>query len=408
MTSTSCREAADAVLARCLAGDPPEALPSCLLEEPCAQALFGILVEGLADRFEPALCDAYARLFAGALGHVIPAWDTPSLIARYERVRRPRPVCGELQRVFVLSRVTLGADVAVTSVLLAAAIQRFPHSEIFFTGPAKNFALFAGNPRIRHAPLEYRRGSLTERFTAGMELRKFVDAPGNLVIDPDSRLTQLGLLPVCAEENYYFFESRARGSATDRNLPELAADWAEEILGVPGARPFLALGQGPTDPSAIAISLGVGDNAAKRIPDPFEPELLSLLARTGLRLAIDRGAGGAEAERVARALAISGATAATWNGSFAGFARIIAASRLYVGYDSAGQHVAAASGVPLITVFAGFPSLRFFSRWRPKSESSQVVRMDHPDPAEALLRLRDALQIALPKHESRPGAPVAS
>jgi len=303
--------------------------------------------------------------------------------------------------------VTLGADVAVTSVLLAAAKQRFPHSEILFTGPAKNFELFASDPRIRHAPLDYRRGSLTERLTAGMELRNFVDAPGTIVIDPDSRLTQLGLLPVCAEENYYFFESRARGSATDLNLPELAADWAEEILGVPGARPFLALGQVPPDPPAIAISLGVGDNPAKRIPDPFEPELLSLLARTGFRLAIDMGAGGAEAERVARALELSGATAATWNGSFAGFARIIAASRLYLGYDSAGQHVAAACGVPLISIFAGFPSLRFFSRWRPNGESSQVVRMDHPDPAEALLRLRDALQAALPPQRNGSGPSLA-
>ncbi len=40
-------------------------------EEPCGQALFGILVEGLADRFEPALCDAYARLFSQAVAHAM-------------------------------------------------------------------------------------------------------------------------------------------------------------------------------------------------------------------------------------------------------------------------------------------------------------------------------------------------
>jgi ADP-heptose:LPS heptosyltransferase len=223
------------------------------------------------------------------------------------------------------------------------------------------------------------------------------------VIDPDSRLTQLGLLPVCAEENYYFFESRARGSATELNLPELAAEWAEEILEVPGARPFVALGQGPRNPATIAVSLGVGENPAKRIPGPFEAELLSLLAQTGMRLAVDAGAGGAEAERVAQAIESSGVTATTWNGSFAGFARIIAAASLYAGYDSAGQHVAAACGVPLISVFAGFPSLRFFSRWRPKSQSCQVIRMDRPDPAEALLRVRDALEAALPKARKNDG-----
>ena len=43
------------MLEQCIAGNPPVELPRILLEEPCAQALFGILVEGLGDRFEPAL-----------------------------------------------------------------------------------------------------------------------------------------------------------------------------------------------------------------------------------------------------------------------------------------------------------------------------------------------------------------
>ena len=36
-----------------------------------------------------------------------------------------------------------------------------------------------------------------------------------------------------------------------------------------------------------------------------------------------------------------------WEGSFAGFAAHIQKSKFYVGYDSAGGHVAAACGVPL-------------------------------------------------------------
>jgi hypothetical protein len=122
LRSTSCRWVAEKVFANCLAGTPPKKLPRCLLEEPSAQALFGIVVEGLADRFEPALADTYARLFAEALASTDSGWDVVSLLARYERVRRPRPISGRPpHRVLVLSRVTLGADVAVTSVLLAAA-----------------------------------------------------------------------------------------------------------------------------------------------------------------------------------------------------------------------------------------------------------------------------------------------
>ena len=121
MTSTSCNEIAKELLDQCLAGKPPDRLPPPLLSEPCAQALFGIWVEGLADRFEPALCDTYVRLFAQAVAHRDQTVDARELAARYQRIRRVRPATINPRRVFVLSRVTLGAEVAVTSVLMAAA-----------------------------------------------------------------------------------------------------------------------------------------------------------------------------------------------------------------------------------------------------------------------------------------------
>ena len=385
MTSTSCNEIARELLDQCLAGRPPAELPPALLEEPGGQALFGILVEGLADRFEPRLCDVYARLFSQAVASVDPA----SLVARYQRVRRPRSISGEPHCVFVLSRVTLGADVAVTSVLLAAAKQRFPHAEIVFVGPRKNYELFAGDPRLRHADMAYRRGGLRQRLAVWGPLEALLAAPDSVVIDPDSRLTQLGLLPVCPEDHYHLFESRGYGGETDRALPELAAAWAEETLGVPNAKPYVALERsGSARGTHTAVSLGVGENPAKRIPDPFEERLLALLAAGGAALAIDKGAGGEEAARVDRAVQRSGVKATFWEGSFAGFAAIIAASRLYVGYDSAGQHVAAACGVPLVSIFAGFPAPRMFHRWRPTGERATVIRVDRPDPMETLERVR--------------------
>jgi len=383
LTSTSCREIAQAVLEQCISGRAPERLPRELVEEPCGQALFGILVEGLADRFEPSLCDAYVRLFSQAIEGV----DAGSLIARYERVRRPRPVAGGPRRVFVLSRITLGADVAVTSVLLAAAKQRFPNAEILFTGPQKNYELFAGDPRVHHAPVAYHRGGLSERLAVWDELQDLFAAPDSMVIDPDSRLTQLGILPVCAEDRYYFFESRAYGGDSEATLSQLAGEWAAETLGVVEAKPYVALGTAPPSGPYIAVSFGVGENPAKRLPDPFEEELLALLSRSGTPLYIDRGAGGEEAERVTRAAERSGVSATFWDGSFAGFASIIAGARLYVGYDSAGQHVAAACGVPLIGIFAGFPSPRMFERWRPVGEHCHVIRVDRPDVREVLARV---------------------
>jgi ADP-heptose:LPS heptosyltransferase len=140
----------------------------------------------------------------------------------------------------------------------------------------------------------------------------------------------------------------------------------------------------------IAVSLGVGENPAKRIPDPFEEQLLALLSARA-PLWIDKGAGGEEAARVERAVARSGARATFWDGSFAGFVQIIAGSALYVGYDSAGQHVAAARGVPLVSIFAGFPAPRMFHRWRPSGLRATVIRVEQPLPAEILAQAAHAI-----------------
>jgi ADP-heptose:LPS heptosyltransferase len=391
LASTSCNERAESLLDSCLRGAvwPPELLRG-LVDDDCSEALFRVVAEGLADRFEPALCDIYAALFAEAIA----PGESAALVERYRRVRIPRAVEGRPRRVFVLSRVTLGADVAVTSVILDAAKRRFPAAAVYLAGPRKNWELFAADPRIGHLPINYRRGTLRERLAAWPELRAALAEPGSIVIDPDSRLTQLGLLPVCPEERYYFFESRAYGGDGDDGddaLPELTRRWAEETFGIADAKAYVApFGQAP--PSDITISLGVGENAAKRIPDPFEEELLKLLAQSGAALWIDRGAGGEEAARVERAIRRSGAKVQTWDGSFAGFAAMIARSKLYVGYDSAGQHVAAACGTPLIAVFAGFSCPRMFSRWRPTGPGRiDLIRVDNPDPTLVLDQIRRVL-----------------
>jgi ADP-heptose:LPS heptosyltransferase len=277
-------------------------------------------------------------------------------------------------------------------VLLDAAKRAWPQAEIVFAGPRKNFELFSADPRLTHAVMEYRRGSLPQRLAVWDQLKARADDPGCLILDPDSRLTQLGLLPIGADDRYHLFESRAYGASTELNLPALAAQWSCETLGVPNAAPYIAAGQASRLPASpyIAVSLGVGENPAKRVPDPFEEQLLALLSARA-PLVIDKGAGGEEAARVERAVARSGAGATFWEGSFAGFAQVIAGSSLYVGYDSAGQHVAAACGVPLISIFAGFPASRMFHRWRPCGPRATVIRVEQPLPAEVLAKVAGAL-----------------
>ncbi len=389
MASTSCNDLAQQLLACCLNGERwPDGLLDQLATPDCSDALFHVVVERLADLFEPRLCDVYAEMFSSVLERATGELEAAELVSRYREVRAPRLVAMEPKTVFVLSRVTLGADVAITSVLLDAAKKRFPDARVVLVGGRKSWELFAGDSGIEHAALTYlRSGSVRERLALWPELKQLLGGRDSIVIDPDSRLTQLGLLPVCPNERYRFFESRAYGGDGDDALPVLAALWARQTLGVEGAAPWIAPAQSAEVPGhpLVTMSFGVGENQAKRMADPFEEKLVQRAAQSGAYVLIDQGAGGEEAERVERAIARSGAPPErirSFRGPFAMFASAIAQSDLYIGYDSAGQHVAAARGVPLISIFAGFPSPRFLSRWRPWGKGRiEVIPVSNGDSA---------------------------
>jgi ADP-heptose:LPS heptosyltransferase len=293
--------------------------------------------------------------------------------------------------------VTLGADVAITSVILDAAKQRFPEARIFLAGSRKGWELFEGDSRVEHLPIEYARcGSLRQRLEARHALRRSLLQPQSITIDPDSRLTQLGLVPVCPDADYYFFESRSYGGDGDESLGALTKRWVAETFGIEQGRAYIAPKQQAPGRPMVTISLGVGENPAKRVGDPFEAELLRAIVERGASVLIDKGSGGEEAERVERAVAgLPGERIQCWQGAFAPFASAIASSDLYIGYDSAGQHVAAACGVPLVSVFAGFASPRMLARWRPTGPGPiEIVRVEDMNPRvvlDATLRAVDRL-----------------
>ena len=338
------------VLTRCLHGQP---VPDALLDQALAidegRAFLANVVEPLGDLFEPRLALVYSTLFLRAVERI-----APELRARLRRApSNELPTAAE--RVYVLSRITLGADVAVTSVLMDAAKRRYAHAQIIFVGPRKNYELFETDSRVEHFPAPYARsGSLRDRIAASASLW-FDDG---IVIDPDSRLTQLGLIQVCPNEGYYFFDSRSfEGDSLDR-LPDLAARWARD----PQARPYVSPARPAGDPVEITVSLGVGENLAKRLNDPFEAELMRTLGATGRSVLVDLGGSTEERARVERVLQPG---MRTHDGAFAPFAAEIARSKLFVGYDSAAGHVASACGVPVISIAAGFVSERMAARWRP-------------------------------------------
>lgn len=355
MVSISCEQAAGELLRQCVDGEPWDRdLARTLAQTECADALFRILIEGLADRFEARLCEDYRAIFSLILQLAGRPTDAGAFACQFE----PR-------RIAVLSRVTLGADIAITSVLVDAAHKRFPKAEIWFAGSAKSAELFAGFPWIRHLDVTYRRGAIPQRLEAWRHLSGQFHDEDWLVIDPDSRLTQLGLLPVVDDRRYLFFNSRSYGEDSDASLSTLAKLWAHETLGVEGARGLIAPPAitPPVHTPYAAVSLGTADNPSKQMPPAFEAGLIRELCAHFPNVIVDRGFGADESARVERAVA--GTNATTWSGSFAGFASLIGAASCYVGYDSAGQHAAAAFGTPLVTLFKGYVNERMFARWQP-------------------------------------------
>ena len=430
--------------------------------ESATRAIFASVVEKLADSFEPVSASLYNRIFAQIIQtcrrdsralefdrelNAFGLSTEQDLVDRAEALRSVAGFAMQVERnhsprlVIVLSRVTLGADVAITSVIVERMKTEFPDSEIVLVGGRKTAELFGGDRRLQFRELHYQRsGMLIERLLTWIEVVKCVRQMTSdltdgqyLVVDPDTRLTQLGLLPVTDPQGYLFFPSREYGSSTRRSLTELASDWLDEVFGVAteglpvislrradqeNARRLVSRLRGDASRRVIAMNFGVGENVLKRVGVGFETSLSKRLALEGAALILDKGASLEEAAIVDNILAEVVSEQSTrrvrsieshdhdvverlnknhldadivvWNGGVGMLAGLIGESDLYIGYDSAGQHIAAALAVECIDVFAGYSSLRMVDRWRPTGRAEThlvVVDENSEDLVERCVRL---------------------
>ena len=417
-------------------------------------AIFASLVEPLADSFEPSAVTAYNRAFSQLIQHCresdegrvfdselrgLNLLTEDDLFRRAEYRQRSSNLIGsggEMKRVILLSRVTLGADVAITSVIFERMKRRFPDAEIVLVGGSKATELFGGDSRLSFKAVGYQRaGRLIERLSAWLEVletaRALTEGLGQeeyLIVDPDSRLTQLGLLPLSRSSNeksspaasressYIFFPSREYGGSTSQSLAQLASAWLNSVLDEDDTTlPRVALNGADVEIAGalvtrlrvqrrpiVSINFGVGENPAKGLGEQFENGLVRSLLEDGVAVILDRGVGEEEARRAdavirhIRACKRSvveieegnlrqvlsgdslGAELLVWSGRIGLLAALIGESDLYIGYDSAGQHIAAALGVDCIDVMAGFSSPRMIDRWRPtgSAETRVIVARD--------------------------------
>lgn len=425
-------------------------MPDNRLRDLGQTAIFTSIVERLSDSFEPAHVPFYDRIFAQIIeycrrqpgGEVLDGTLNRfgihcehDLIVRKNRAASNRSIASGrdvVKQAFVVSRVTLGADVAVTSVIVQCLAAVLPNAQITLIGPARIGELYNNIPRFRTLPLTYDRyGSLMDRLRNWIQLVRGIDAERHgcspseyIIVDPDSRLTQLGLLPLTQDEDRYFlFESRSYRKPQKERLGELTAEWCREVFQhEPGAYPFVRLSvedaergrrycgwlRSHSPRGVVSFNFGVGENERKQLPLEFEIQLaLQTLAR-GYAVVIDKGVG-AEQDRATQVVdhlraagkktfqltasnadsltvadLLADTKALTWQGSAGAFAGLIASADLYVGYDSAFQHIAAALGVPVIDIFTRADDDRFIDRWTPHSQSPvKVVKLTPSTPSYA-------------------------
>jgi ADP-heptose:LPS heptosyltransferase len=389
-------------------------------------ALFSGLIEPLNDSFTPAGRAVYARVFGHLVWHI--AQRTPALIsslsefgvssesallARHQRLRtQPSAPPATANKIVVLSRVTIGADILLSSVVLQRVRQKYPAAEIVLLGDGKLAGLFGGMSGVRVRALSYaRRGPLQERLLSWLTVRDAIrEENPDLVIAPDSRLDQLGLLPVCAENKYLLWENTQAEDHECQSLALLLDGFLSRHFALPATPVILprvslapavadvrkklqrAFGSAPL----VAVKLDHGGNPAKSLPRAGEIALLKELQQRGWRILLDRGFGNDELINSDALISAMGWTAydiddsgkglgqpletlsdgqlaqnqvIRFHGSIAGWAAALACCQHAVSYDSVGHHLAGALGVPVTVIFTGFSDPGFPIAWGPQGQA---------------------------------------
>ncbi|OHB79456.1 MAG: hypothetical protein A2Z25_07605 [Planctomycetes bacterium RBG_16_55_9] len=431
-----------------------------------SSALFGIIVEELCDDYEEMPVETYSRVMSQVISYCrklpegalldkrLTDFGMTTFDALFHRAnlihsRKHTYDAGKSPaKVILLSRVTIGADVAILSVMIQRLMKIFPDAEIVVIGDAKLEGLFGGHPGIRICRLDYaRRGGLFERFSSwhrALDILGREMPPGSerdvLLIDPDSRVSQLGVLPFTHGENYLFFNSRTCDSSS-RNLcmAELANRWMSDVFGTSGfcypaiwlLGPVRLRARAITDAlrsagcrRIVTVNFGVGTNPRKRLSDDFEAKLLTaILDSPGTVVLLDRGFDTEELCRTAALLdamrdgGLHASSLGFWDSglpkishgvvgidcAIGEVAALIAESDEFLGYDSACQHIAAATKVPTLTLFAGSNNMHFIRRWSACGDTPcKIVHANtladpaHVDTEAVLMRIMEERAAAAP------------
>ena len=215
------------------------------------KTLFADLVEACNDRLDSVGRDAYAAFFPAVIWRIVEqhqelkarlaAYGIHSrndLYARYgqQRMNSSAPdglLPAKIQRVVILSRVTIGADVLLSTICCQRVHEAFPEAEIMLIGDKKLQGLLGGLPKVSVVPIRYtRRGPLGERLGAWLQLADLVDdLQPDLLISPDSRLDQLGIMPLVShDKQYLLWENTQKEGGDALSLGALFDQWLRQVF----------------------------------------------------------------------------------------------------------------------------------------------------------------------------------
>jgi ADP-heptose:LPS heptosyltransferase len=222
------------------------------------------------------------------------------------------------------------------------------------------------------------------------------------------------VLPLISTDRYYFFDSRSNASFNRRmSMAQLTNAWLDQVTGtsdfcypriwlnpahIQQARRRCTVLKNQGAHRIITVNFGVGGNSRKALGEDFEFQLLNtLLQKRGTLILLDQGSGDAERRHTAALMrtiektgkAVDSITFNTGRDvdisdglvgvktQIGEIAALISQSDEYIGYDSAGQHIAAAVGTPCLTIFAGSNNMRFIRRWSAFGpQRCQIVHVD--------------------------------
>ncbi|HEC91984.1 MAG TPA: pyruvate kinase, partial [Candidatus Atribacteria bacterium] len=260
--------------------------------------------------------------------------DEKSLRERKDIVRKIRYLHpsrrDKIKKIFILSRITIGADIAITNRLITGFLKTFPFAEIVLFGNRRTLNEICGGEnriRIESLPvLPKGAGTAIDRFLPWAEIVKVLEEEIKelktnedfIIFDPASRIGRVGVLPFIHKDkellHYYFFE----GNLTSTQRPvkrksDLYQEFAQNCFGISLEYPTVFLKKEDVIFAqkiwesydlgkyfVIALQFGVGGDNNKRIWNHtseeeivsyFEKSLIQRLLAEGHSLLIDKGFG---------------------------------------------------------------------------------------------------------------------